>query len=72
MPNRTDGALVRVIWTGSVMRLVPYNSEGKAALDAGFTADGSKTTVAIVQEDAVMSGYADASQPYKTAKFTFS
>lgn len=72
MPNRTDGALARITYASSVLRLIPFNSEGKAVLDACFAADGSKTTVALAQEDAVMSGYGDTTQPYKVLKATFS
>lgn len=74
MPNRTDGAMAQVIYdaTNNVLRVVPYNSEGKAVLDAAFADMGALTTVAATQEDAVRSGYGDTTQPYKTLKLTFS
>lgn len=72
MPNRTDGALAKVTYASGVLRLIPHNSEGKAVLDACFAADSAHTTVAVAQEDAVMSGYGDTTQPYKVLKLTFS
>lgn len=72
MATRTDGALVKATYSGSVLRLIPHNSEGKAVLDAAYLADSAKTTVVLAQEDAVMSGYGDTSQPYSVLKLTFS
>ena len=72
MPTRTDGARVRLIIDGAVIRLVPDNNDAKDALDTFFAAHGSKTTVAVVQEDAVMGGYGDTSLPYQSVKLTLS
>lgn len=74
MATRTDGALCHVTYdsTNNVLRLIPYNSEGKAVLDAAYTDASALTTVAVAQEDAVMSGYGDTTQPYKILKLTLS
>lgn len=72
MPNITDGALVQIEWESGTLRLIPHNSEGKDALDSIFATDGSLTTVAITQEDAVRSGYADTTQPYSLLKLALS
>lgn len=74
MANRTDGALAQVTYdaTNNILRLIPYNSEGKSVLDTAFADMGAMTTVAGAQEDAVRSGYGDTTQPYKILKLTFS
>lgn len=69
---RTDGALVQLLWTGSVITLIPHNQEAKALLDAGFTADGAKTTVSIAQQDAGRDGYGQTSESYQSVKLTLS
>ena len=72
MPTRTDGARCRLIISGAVITLVPEGNESKDALDTFFAAHGSKVTVAFTQADAVMGGYGDTSQPYKSLVVTAS
>lgn len=72
---RTNSALVEVILEGATsatMRLLPYNSDGKAVLDTFFTAHGAKTTVALTQEDAGRDGMGETSEAYKAIKAVFS
>lgn len=72
MPTRTNGARCRLIISGAAITLVPENNESKDALDTFFAAHGSKTTIAVTQADAVMSGYGDTTQPYKSVVLTLS
>lgn len=72
---RTTGAWCHFITEGSgsaTVRLVPGNSEAKTLMDAFFTSHGSKTTVAVTQEDAGRDGYAQTSEAYKSLKMVFS
>lgn len=69
---RTTGALVQLVWSGSVLLLIPHNQEAKAILDAGFTADGAKIVVAIAQQDAGRDGYGQTSESFQTVKLTLS
>lgn len=72
VPARTGLPLVDIRRSGNNLWLVPYNAEGKAALDAAFTAVSALTTVAITQEDAGRGGFGDTNQPYKAVKLALS
>lgn len=72
---RTTGALVQLVREGAsnaTLRLIPFNADAKAELDAFFTAHGAKVSVALTQEDAGRDGVGQTSEAFTSIKAVFS
>lgn len=68
LPIRTGNPLVHLLRVAGEWYLVPFGSEGAAACDAAFAAEGALTTVAITQESAGRGGHAQTAGGYQALK----